>query len=721
MKKNYNSPPPTIHCSLFTTQATNVSGGIYANTTWSFLNSPYIVTDTVVVFPGVTLTIEAGVVVKFADHKYIEIRQANLIAIGTALDSITFTSNNASPTPGIWGVANTGGIWLNGNCSCTDSFIYCNVKYATIGVRQSLSSGAIIKHCNFTKNVIGFTSFGSNVDTSNFTYNTTTGINGISTNSLNYCNISNNGFGCDGLQIGNMNNCTVNYNQTGMHYIQDSKINNSTFKYNQTGINAPTYSYRIFKNCSIDSNTVGGITIGGYGDSLINCEIKYNNGNGVYAQYGSPPYLVITKCIIENNVTGVEVISSPIVIFCNKICNNSTHDLYYNVVSGSNANYSNNYWCSTDSTTIASHIYDGYDNISLGLVSFMPIDTLGCYLTGCNLQLATTATNATCGTCANGSASVSVSNGFAPYTFTWNTAPLQTTQTAHNLLPGTYTVCVVDANGCTACHSVTIDSVNCSTFNIVASHVNATCSTCADGTATITASGGTSPYSYTWYTTPMQHTATATGLLAGTYSVCVLDAGGCVLCDSIIIATGYCSAHFNLSPDTIPHHYLATNMASGVAPLTYDWSWGDASPDDYTPFPSHTYAAAGLYTICLTIHDAVGCGDQYCNSFYLQHTTNTMVYVNVIGNNLTTNIQQNNLGNHSSIYPNPNDGNFTIQLQVPNYELGIMDVFGRKVYAKQITNSQGKEDISLPLSKGIYFYEIRTPEGRMEKGKILFN
>jgi hypothetical protein len=44
---------------------TNVSGGIYSNTVWTLANSPYIVTDTVVVFPGVTLTIQPGVTVKF--------------------------------------------------------------------------------------------------------------------------------------------------------------------------------------------------------------------------------------------------------------------------------------------------------------------------------------------------------------------------------------------------------------------------------------------------------------------------------------------------------------------------------------------------------------------------------------------------------------------------------------------------------------------------------
>src|SRR4029079_9275946 len=88
--------------SVAVTAQTNVSGGIYNNTTWTLANSPYIVTDTIVVFPGVTLTIEPGVTVKFDDGKFIQIRQGSLIAAGTASDSITITSNSAAPAKGIY-------------------------------------------------------------------------------------------------------------------------------------------------------------------------------------------------------------------------------------------------------------------------------------------------------------------------------------------------------------------------------------------------------------------------------------------------------------------------------------------------------------------------------------------------------------------------------------------------------------------------------------------
>ena len=69
--------------------------------------------------------------------------------------------------------------------------------------------------------------------------------------------------------------------------------------------------------------------------------------------------------------------------------------------------------------------------------------------------LAPTFTNAACGN-ANGTATANPSNGTAPYTYSWSTSPVQTTQTATGLSAGMYTVTVTDLNGCINTDSVTL-------------------------------------------------------------------------------------------------------------------------------------------------------------------------------------------------------------------------------------------------------------------------
>src|SRR5262245_11252991 len=128
---------------------TNVSGGIYANATWTLAGSPYIVVDTIVVFPGVTLTIDPGVTVKFNNNKRLEIRQGALIANGTAADSITFTSSSGFPSIGIWDK-----VWLNGG-TMISQFNYCNFNYATIGMEYQMNGDLIVKNSNFISNSNG--------------------------------------------------------------------------------------------------------------------------------------------------------------------------------------------------------------------------------------------------------------------------------------------------------------------------------------------------------------------------------------------------------------------------------------------------------------------------------------------------------------------------------------------------------------------------------------
>jgi len=659
---------------------TPVSGGIYANTTWTLANSPYVVTGNVVVFPGYVLTIQPGVTVKFDNGMQIEIRQSQLFALGTINDSITFTSNSSTPTIGCYS-----GILLT-DCSQTQQFNYCNFLYSNHPLASQGSNTFFpkISNSNFRYNLSGLV-MDVDIDSCNFSYNTK-GIGGIS------------GFG-----LGDINFCSFTNNQFGIAQSQGTNITNCNFSGNQYGLFISSNMTNV-QNCVISNNSKAGVVFNGGGYTVIKqCQIN-NNGIGIYDSSGYSVNNTINMNIIEYNTIGIKLKDIDNNIYCNKICSNTFYDLYYKA--SSNSSFINNDWCSTDIPTIASHIYDGYDNISLGLVNFIPFDTVQCYLTGCLLNVTASVINATCDTCHNGSATAHVTNGTAPYTYTWYTSPLQTTQTATGLAPGTYTVCVVDNNGCSICDSnIYIDSTNCNGFSISTHGVNSTCSICNDGNAWVNSFGGTPPYSYSWYTGPMQNTDTAFNLLPGTYGVCVTDQYGCALCDSVTISTGSCSAHFDLYPDiSIPHQYYAVNMASGVPPISYAWNFGDGSTSTLA-YPTHTYAVAGFYGICLYITDGVGCTNTYCNNYYLQKSENAMVTINVVA---PSGISENSNNQGFSINPNPASDFITITSTKKDHAtIKVYNLLGE--LQSTTTTSQANTNIDISkLEAGVYIIEVVT-------------
>ncbi|MBF4488196.1 gliding motility-associated C-terminal domain-containing protein, partial [Flavobacterium sp. CSZ] len=70
------------------------------------------------------------------------------------------------------------------------------------------------------------------------------------------------------------------------------------------------------------------------------------------------------------------------------------------------------------------------------------------------------------------------------------------------------------------------------------SQVNSSCGGVSSGSATVVASGGTGPYTYSWNTTPKQTLATATNLPSGNYSALITDAKGCTYTATFEILDG---------------------------------------------------------------------------------------------------------------------------------------------------------------------------------------
>ncbi|MFH7023375.1 choice-of-anchor L domain-containing protein, partial [Flavobacterium sp. FlaQc-50] len=135
----------------------------------------------------------------------------------------------------------------------------------------------------------------------------------------------------------------------------------------------------------------------------------------------------------------------------------------------------------------------------------------------------------------NGKATVTAIGGNGDYTYLWDNN--ETTSQAVSLTAGQHTVTVTDKLGYTTTCSVTIGQPQ-KALSATKTQIDVVCGGDATGSATVTVSGGTTPYTYLWNTTPAQTSDTATALLAGNYSVTITDAKGCTISESFVILDG---------------------------------------------------------------------------------------------------------------------------------------------------------------------------------------
>ena len=207
--------------------------------------------------------------------------------------------------------------------------------------------------------------------------------------------------------------------------------------------------------------------------------------------------------------------------------------------------------------------------------------------------------NVSCAGGSNGSATVNVSSGTAPYTYQWSPSG-GTSATATNLAAGIYSVSVADANGCLSAASVTITVPPA--LAVQASSTNATCAGYSNGNASSTVAGGTSPYNYLW--NPGGATSsTANNLSAGSYTVTVTDANGCTLSAAASISQ---PAALNASISSTPA--TCSGSATGSATVTVNGGSGNLNYQ-WSPTGGTSTAAQNLLpgNYSVTITDANGC------------------------------------------------------------------------------------------------------------------
>ena len=136
--------------------------------------------------------------------------------------------------------------------------------------------------------------------------------------------------------------------------------------------------------------------------------------------------------------------------------------------------------------------------------------------------VSTSATNVNCFGGTNGTATATPTGGTAPYSYLWSNG--ETTGIISGLSAATYTVTVTDAKDCTAIEDITLTEPAMA-LSLEISSTPESCTIGSDGSATVTASGGTGPYGYIW--SNGQTAQSATDLTAEDYTVTVTDANMC--------------------------------------------------------------------------------------------------------------------------------------------------------------------------------------------------
>lgn len=278
-------------------------------------------------------------------------------------------------------------------------------------------------------------------------------------------------------------------------------------------------------------------------------------------------------------------------------------------ISGGTAPYSV-LWSNGQTTATAGSLCEG-------IVSVTVTDNNGCSISQsavindvfCNAFDVgiSSSTNVSCHDGTDGSATVSViSGGTAPFSYSWNTIPVQTGATASNLTSGTYAVTVTDNLGCQDIVAITILQPTIITNTMT--HVDASSIGGSDGSATANPLGGTPGYTYLW-SPGGQTTQTATNLSSAVggviYQVAITDANSCLKNDSVRVNQPPCNDFItsvnptNVSCSGSTNGAAALVIANGTAPFSISWSNGVNNAMNISNL------ASGNYTV--TVTDSKNC------------------------------------------------------------------------------------------------------------------
>lgn len=327
----------------------------------------------------------------------------------------------------------------------------------------------------------------------------------------------------------------------------------------------------------------------------------------------------------------------------------------------------------------------------------------------------------------NGQITLTATGGTAPYSYSLNSGPAQSSPVFANLAPGSYTYTITENGGCSGFGSFTIPAAATvsATLNQTASIL---CSGNTNAVISVSATGGQANYSYSINGTTYQASNTFSNLGAGTYTIYAQDANGCIGSNTLTItqpaAIGINAVPTMISCAGLNNGQIFVSASGGSAPLTY-------SINGTTFVSSNTFngLSAGTYTV--TVKDANGCQQTFSTTITepaplsltcvptVSNGTNGTITVTGSGGNLPYTYSLNGTNYYS--------GSLFSGLAIGVYTVYIKDANGCVTSMEVNINSNGIEELGFTLvniypnpNNGVFELEVDGISDSKVAGK-LFN
>lgn len=497
-------------------------------------------------------------------------------ANGTAPFSYTWTTIPTQTTQSINGLCSgTYSVIVMDNKACLDTQQVILNGPATLTINPSASPAS----CGLCNGTINVTPLGG---TPNYTLTWAPAV-GVGTVAVNVC------AGIYTVTVTDANSCTSNFS---IPLSNSNGPSGATVTFTDVSCNGQC------NGAASVTNPVGGTP--GYTVTWVSPVSPTNPVTGLCAGTYTAQIADANNCLFFQSVA----INQPAVLnasttVAQPLCNGNCNGTITASPTGGSPAYT--YSWSTGATT------SSVTNICPGLYTLTVTDTKSCVTTQTfnlpgtiNITASTVAVNNTCfGNCNGNLLAASVAGGLPPYSYNWSDPLGQSTSQAFNLCNGNYFLVITDAQGCFDTIRGTITSPSAITLTNTTSQP--ACGLC-NGSSTVSALGGTAPYTYTW--SSGSTTTTETNLCAGIYMVTIVDGNGCLQNVNVPInnSSGITGETLNTINETCfaqCNGAATVTAVGGTAPITYNW----LSPSS----ASQTIGSlcAGTYFVQMT--DAMGC------------------------------------------------------------------------------------------------------------------